>query len=536
MPRTTLTILVCALSVLGLTAGAAAQERLVDAARRGDVAAVRALVEHGASVNEAHGDGMTGLHWAAYNDDLEMARLLLTGGATVDALTRTGGLTPLMVAAANGSATVVSALLDARASTQGRSNDGATVLMMAAASGNTALLGALLDRGAEIDARDSSRGQTPLMFAAAANRASAVTLLVSRGATLKLTSTVSDPPRLARVGQNPNAPPPTPPKPTDPVSQARADRRASPSALGGWAALHFAAREGHIDAARALLEAGADINQPNDGDKTTPLVTAIVNGHYDLAKLLIEKGADPNQPNNDGLAPLYATIDMQFAPVIWQPNPPVDQEQTTYLALMSLLLDRGADPNARLQRKLWFRPSDHDDAWTGTAGTTAFWRAAFATDVEAMRLLVSKGADPQIRSSEGVTPLMAAAGLGWTGNQHRTVPGAWLPAVKYCLELGGDLNARDIFGYSAIHAAAYRGDDTLVKYLVEKGARLDGITVFGDNVTDMANGFVAFGSLPQEHPDTVRLLIGLGAPSPRPGDRKYCTAADLNCPVIAASR
>jgi ankyrin repeat protein len=374
------------------------------------------------------------------------------------------------------------------------------------------------------------------MFAAAANRADVVKLLVSRGAAVKLTSTVSAPPRLVRGGQNPNAPPPAPPKPTDPVSQARAERRVSPSALGGWAALHFAAREGHLDAARALVEAGADINQPNDGDKTTPLVTAIINGHYDLAKLLIEKGADPNQSNDDGLAPLYATIDMQFAPVIWQPNPPVDQEQTTYLALMSLLLDRGADPNTRLKRKLWFRPSDHDDAWTGTAGTTAFWRAAFATDVEAMRLLVSKGADPAIPSSEGVTPLMAAAGLGWTGNQHRTVPGAWVPAVKYCLELGADLNARDIFGYSAIHAAAYRGDNELVKFLVDKGARLDGVTVFGDNVTDMANGFIAFGSLPREHPETVQLLVKLGAPLPRPGDKKYCTAADLNCPVVAASR
>jgi ankyrin repeat protein len=489
-------------------------------------------------VNEAQGDGMTALHWAAYNDDVESAKLLLARGASVDAVTRNGNLTPLMVAAGNGNAAVIAPLLDSRANTQLRSSDGATVLMMAAASGSADVVGKLLDHGAEIDARDSSRGQTPLMFAAAANRAPVVKLLASRGAGLKLTSTTSPPPRLPRIGANPNAPPQAPPKPPpdDAVSLARAERRVGPSMLGGWAALHFAAREGHLDAARALIEAGADVDQPNDADKTTPLLTAIVNGHYDLAKLLIEKGADPNLANEDRLAPLYATVDMQFAPVIWQPNPPTDQEQTSYLELMALLLDRGAFPNTRLKRKLWFRPSDHDDAWTGTAGTTAFWRAAFATDVEAMRLLVGRGADHQIPSSEGVTPLMAAAGLGWTGNQHRTVPNSWLPAVKFCLELGADLNARDIFGYSTLHAAAYRGDNELVKFLVEKRARLDAVTIFGDNVTDMANGFVAFGSLPQEHPDTVQLLISLGAPAARPGDRKYCTAADLNCPVVAASR
>jgi ankyrin repeat protein len=525
----TLCLAVCSTS-------ARAQEPLIDAARNGDKAAVQSLVAKGANVDFAHGDGMTALHWAAYNDDVDTATLLTRRGAKIDPITRNGSLTPLMIAARNGSGRTAAVLLNGGANVRLRSQDGATVLMLAAAAGSTDIVTALLDRGAEIDARDSARGQTALMFAAAANRTQVVKLLISRGADVRMTSTVSAPPRLARVGQNPNAPQAAPPKPTDAVSQARAERRVSPTALGGWTALHFAARQGHLDAARTLIEAGANVNQPNDGDRTTPLVTAIVNGHYDDAKLLLEKGADPNLVNDDGLAPLYATIDMQFAPVIWQPNPPTDQEKTSYLALMTLLLDKGADPNARLKKKLWFRPSDHDDAWTGFAGTTAFWRAAFAADVEAMRLLVSRGADPKILSSEGVTTLMAAAGLGWTGNQHRTVPGGWLAAVKYSLELGGDLHAKDIFGYTALHAAAYRGDNDLVKFLVEKGARLDAVTIFGDNVTDMANGFVAFGSNPAEHPDTVKLLMSLGGPPPRAGERKYCTAADLNCPVISAAR
>ena len=531
-------IVIASFCFVGITVSTAAgQGRLADAVQRADARAISELLaQKDTDVNQPQGDGMTALHWAAYADDVKLLELLLARGASVGASTRNGAITPLLLAARVGNAAAVRALLRGGAASASRTSDGATALMLAAASGSADTVAALLDGGAEIDATDMARGQTALMFAAATNRPAVISLLVSRGANIAMTSTVSAPPRLVRVGGNPNAPPPPAPKITDPVSRARADRRVSPGPLGGWAALHFAAREGHIGAARALIEGGADVNQRNAGDKSTPLVTAIVNGHFDLAKFLLEKGGDSNLTNDDGLGPLYATIDMQFAPVIWQPNPPTDQENTTYLDLMTLLLDKGADPNARLGKKLWFRPSDHDDAWTGTAGTTAFWRAAFATDVEAMRLLVSRGADPQIPSSEGVTPLMAAAGLGWTGNQHRTVPNSWLSAAQLCLELGNDINARDIFSYTAIHAAAYRGDDELVKFLVAKGARLDTVTIFGTNVTDMANGFVAFGSLPQEHAETVKLLVGLGAPPPTPGDRAYCTAADLTCPVVAASR
>jgi uncharacterized protein len=531
-------------------------QELADAARRDDGAAVKKLLHGGAKPDAAHADGMTALHWAAYNDNAAIAALLLERGAAVDPMTRNGGLTPLMVAATHANPSTVPLLLRHKASTSRRSLDGTSVLMLAASGGSADIVTALLDGGASIDERDVARGLTPLMFAAAENRLDVVRVLVKRGADTKVTSVVLPPGSRGRgpapvpnAGPNPNASsnpnagpnvqrqggPPTPRADT-PLARAQAERRAPPTGLGGWTALTLAAREGHTAVAQALVEMGADINERTAVDKATPLITAIINGHYDMARMFIEHGADVNLTSDDGLAPLYAAIDTQFAPVIWQPNPPTDQEQTTYLDLMSLLLDRGADPNARLKRKLWFRPSDHDDSWTGTVGTTAFWRASFATDVAAMRLLVRRGADPTIPSSEGVTPFMASAGLGFTGNQHRTVPGGWIPAAEVNLELGADVNARDMFGYSALHAAAFRGDNAMVKFLVEKGARLDGVTIFGDNVTDMANGFVAYGSNPLIHPETVKLLLSLGAPAVTPGARKYCVASSLNCPVVAASK
>ena len=513
-----------------------AQNRLAEEARRGDTRAVRLMLSQKTDVNASTGDGMSALHWGAYNNNLEMVEALIAAGANVNATTRTGAFTPLLVAVTNGSASVVPPLLRAGAAPNARTQDGATALMLAAASGNTSIVKNLLDHGADIDAADLARGQTALMFASAADRESVVTVLLKAGANGAITSTVVPPAEMPRTNTPGSVRAAAAEDANDPIAQARANRRVAPAKLGGWAALHFASREGSFQAARALIDGGANINQGNESDGTTPLVTAIINGHYDLAKLFLDRGADPNQANDDGLAPLYATIDMQFAPVIWQPNPSTEQEQTSYLQLMTLLLDRGAAPNLRLKKKLWFRPSDHDDAWTGTAGTTAFWRAAFATDVDAMRLLVSRGADPSIPSLEGVTPLMAAAGLGWTGNQHRTVPDSWVAAVKYCLELGADVNARDIFQYSALHAAAYRGDNALVKFLVDKGARLDAVTIFGDNVSDMADAFVAFGSNPRAHPETVELLSKLGAPPVTPGERPYCTASQLTCPRAANVR
>jgi len=149
------------------------------------------------------------------------------------------------------------------------------------------------------------------------------------------------------------------------------------------------------------------------------------------------------------------------------------QEKVTHLELMKALLDRGANPNARLTRKLWYRPTDHDQAWTGTVGTTPFWRAAASNDLAAMKMLVAAGADPLIPSNEDVTPMMAAAGIGWSAGTTKNVPGSWLPAIEYCLQFGGDVNDADVFGYTPLHGAAYRGDNEVVKFLVAKGAKVN---------------------------------------------------------------
>ena len=500
---------------LAVALSAAGNEaRVADAAQRGEQEAVRSLVKQKVDVNAAQGDGMTALHWAAFHDDLELAKELIAAGANVEAATRLEALTPLSMACTNGSAAMIEALLKAGASANASTTNGATALMTAAASGSADAVKVLLDRGADVNARETAHGQTALMFAAAENRPAAIRMLMAHGADAKITTRLVslEKPKVDDDG-NPIRERPAP-KPGDLVGIALAERRVSPKLMGGMTALLFAARDGRLDAARALVEAGADVNQVSAGDRTSPMVIAVSNGHYELGKYLLDHGADPNLANEDGLAPLYAAVDMQWAPVSWAPNPITVQEKVSYLDLMKALLDRGANPNARLTHKLWFRPTSHDQEWIGTAGSTAFWRAALSTDVAAMRLLVAHGADPQIASNEGDTPLMVAAGMGWSANFSQNAPGGWLEAVKYCLELGADVNARDLFHYTALHGAAYRGDNDVVRFLVEKGAKLDVKSSKGQTVTDMANGPKLNAHLPIEHPDTVALLVKLGAAPP----------------------
>jgi ankyrin repeat protein len=311
---------------------------------------------------------------------------------------------------------------------------------------------------------------------------------------------------------------------------------------GGFGAIHYAVRQGSSPSVTALLDGGADVNRRAAGDGSTPLLMAIVNGHYDLAMTLLERGADPNLASDAGAAPLYATVNIEWAPKSFYPQPRAQlQQRTTYLALMQALLDKGADPNTRLRMKLWYTQYNFDLLRTDEGGATAFWRAAYASDIEAMKLLLSYGADPVITTmkgptqtrdqqggvragdatrlppmpagSPGIGALHAAAGVGYgegfAGNAHRFAPTGMLAAVKYLVEeVQLDVNAVDDDGNTAVHHAASRGDNEMIQYLVSQGADVTKVNRGGLTTVDMANGPV---QRTQPYPETIKLLESLGA-------------------------
>jgi ankyrin repeat protein len=537
------------LSAIALATGlvAASDASVAEAARMGDTAAVRRLLKGGADVNAAQGDGMTALHWAAQKGDPELVGMLLSAGANVRATTRLGGYTPIHLASQAGHAQVVAALLAAGASSDVKTVTGASALMLAARSGSVDTATRLIENGADVNAKESTHGQTALMVAAGLDRADLVKLLLARGADTSLASSVVDLNALtAPVDFDPvrgtveQGGPVATNRPKEVPGLTRPYRyNELIGAQGGLTALHFAARQGAARSVTALIDGGAAVNLVSPGDKATPLLVAIINGHFDVAATLLERGADPNLVSDAGVSPLYATLNVQWAPIAAYPQPRAHLQQSrTYLQMMRLLLDKGADPNLRLKRKVWYSSYNFDQSSVDEIGATPFWRAAYAADIETMEMLVAAGADATITTmkplarrfpGEGgedksglppvpiggpnVTPLQAAAGVGYgfgfAANSHHYAETGMLPAVKYLVEeIGVDVNAVDADGNTALHHAAARGDNAMILYLMSKGAVVTKINRAGQSTVDMANGPV---QRTQPYPETIALLEKLGA-------------------------
>jgi ankyrin repeat protein len=491
--------------VLWPVASFGSDTRLAEAAMHQDNAAVRALIQQKADVNAVLPDGTTALHWAVNADDLDTVSLLIQAGANVKAKDRYG-FTPLYFAATNGNAAVIRKLLESGADPNAADASGETTLMTATRSGSIDAVKVLLQHGADVKAKDTATQQTALMWAVRSNFPAAVDLYLEYGAEIN---------SRTRIGKTPAARPPGAGGGSHGAGIVRSgwpEQGFQGETPGGMTPLLYAARDGRTGIVQALVAAKADVQQA-DVNGITPLLMAITNNHLDTAKLLLENGAGPNAADWWGRTPLYATVEIRNRD--YGRNNEHEIDRPAALEVIRMLLDRGANVNARTKEvppgRRFVTPLG-DLSWVDFTGQTAFLRAALAGDITVMRLLLEKGADPNIPTFAGTTSLMAAAGVNWmTGQTFTESKEALMEAVQLCLDKGGDVNAKNSMGVTAVIGAANRGSDDILEFLVKRGARLDIKDKEGRTPLVWAEGVFLATNAPEAKPSTMALIKKLMA-------------------------
>jgi len=433
------TVMVSAFGTSPAFAGPAAEATLASAVQRNDTAAIRQLLDKKVAVNATQPDGTTALHWAAYNDDVDLVARLLGAGADPRAANRYG-VTPLSIACQNGNAAILTKILDGGADANASLPGGETMLMTAARTGNADAVRVLLARGADVHGKEPRRGQTALMWAATEGHVGVIEELIKAGADFRT--------------------------PLD----------------SGFSPLMFAVRQGHIGAVKALLKAGADVNEPiavrsnpklPEGERPlragmTPLDLAVANAHFQLAAELLDAGADPNS-SRLGYTALHMLVYTR-KPGIGDNDPgPEGSGTMSSLEFAKRLVSKGANVNARITRR-----NNLTNTRFHEIGATPYLLAAMTADAEYMKALVELGADPSLKNAENSTALMTAAGLGTRSpGEDAGTEDEVIEAMQVALDHGADINAVDDNGETAMHGAAYKNLPGVVKFLAANGAKID---------------------------------------------------------------
>ena len=463
-------------------------------------------------------EGSSELLVAVMQDHLDAARNLLARGANADAANRYH-VTPLYVATLHGNTDMMAALLAARADPNGAGPSGETLLMTSARAGVVGAMQLLINAGARIDAREPTFKQSALMLAARSNSTDAIALLLDNGADINARTSVGETPAF------------TPPcKGTGCGSEGVGinrgglpDRGRRDAVKGGMTPLLYAAREGADAAMAVLIRRGADLELA-DANGITPLLMALLNNQLGAARRLIDAGAKVNVADFYGRTPLWAAVEYRNLDM----NNRIEDSPTTNnidraasLPLIQLLLDKGADVNARTREvppsRKWLYALN-DVSWVDFTGQTPFLRAAFSGDTTVMRLLLDRGADPNLATYGGTTPLMAASGVGWVVQQTYTesMPGL-MEAIRICLEHKADVNAVNSMGLTALLGAANKGANDIIKQLVANGARLDAVDKQGRDAYRWAGGVFLAAVGAELKPHTIALLDELNHRAPSRG-------------------